>query len=323
MHLESLGIFCDVIRHQSFSRAAAVHSVSQSAASQAVRQIEQRLGTQLIDRSTRPWRLTPEGKLFFQGCQEILERYHELEDAVQRRQHPSGYTVRVASIYSVSLHDLSGYVERFQSLVPGATVDIAYMHPDQIYERILNDQSDLGLISFANPGRGFTAIPWQRQTMVVACPPGHRFARLAREQRGVPPEDLAGESFVTFDRGLPVRRQIDRFLRKHDVDMTVVAEFDSIENIKQAVEDGAGVAILPVPTLRQEVRRHALVTVPLRASADGAPLVRPLSIVHRRKRRLNPAVTAFIKLLCADDETRDTPPRTSAPTASAASAATR
>lgn len=323
MHLESLGIFCDVIRHQSFSRAAAVHSVSQSAASQAVRQIEQRLGTQLIDRSTRPWRLTPEGKLFFQGCQEILERYHELEDAVQRRQHPSGYTVRVASIYSVSLHDLSGYVERFQSLVPGATVDIAYMHPDQIYERILNDQSDLGLISFANPGRGFTAIPWQRQTMVVACPPGHRFARLAREQRGVPPEDLAGESFVTFDRGLPVRRQIDRFLRKHDVDMTVVAEFDSIENIKQAVEDGAGVAILPVPTLRQEVRRHALVTVPLRASADGAPLVRPLSIVHRRKRRLNPAVTAFIKLLCADDETRDTPPRTSATTASAASAATR
>ena len=323
MHLESLGIFCDVVRHQSFSRAAALHSVSQSAASQAVRQIEQRLGAQLIDRSTRPGRLTPEGKLFFQGCQEILERYHELEDAVQRRQHPSGYTVRVASIYSVSLHDLSGYVERFQSLVPGATVDIAYMHPDQVYERILNDQSDLGLISFANPGRGFTAIPWQRQTMAVACPPGHRFARLAREQRGVPPEELAGESFVTFDRGLPVRRQIDRFLRKHDVDMTVVAEFDSIENIKQAVEDGAGVAILPVPTLRQEVRRHALVTVPLRASADGAPLVRPLSIVHRRKRRLNPAVTAFIKLLCADDETRDTAQRTPAPDAPAASAATR
>ena len=323
MHLESLGIFCDVVRHQSFSRAAALHSVSQSAASQAVRQIEQRLGAQLIDRSTRPWRLTPEGKLFFQGCQEILERYHELEDAVQRRQHPSGYTVRLASIYSVPLHDLSGYVERFRSLVPGATVDIAYMHPDQVYERILNDQSDLGLISFANPGRGFTAIPWQRQTMAVACPPGHRFARLAREQQGVLPADLAGESFVTFDRGLPVRRQIDRFLRKHDVDMTVVAEFDNIENIKQAVEDGAGVAILPAPTLRQEVRRHALVTVPLCAAADGAPLVRPLSIVHRRKRRLNPAVTAFIKLLCADDDTRDTAQRTPAPTAPAAREAAR
>ncbi len=313
MHLESLSIFCDVVRCRSFSRAAAVHSVSQSAASQAVRQIEQRLGTQLIDRSTRPWRLTPEGKVFFQGCQEILERYHELEDAVQRRQHPSGYTVRVASIYSVSLHYLSGYVDRFQHQVPGATVDIAYMHPDQVYERILSDQADLGLISFAHPGRGFTAIPWKRQTMAVACLPGHRFARLAREPRGLLPRDLAGESFVTFDRGLPVRREIDRFLRKHEVDMTVVAEFDNIENIKQAVEDGAGVAILPVPTLRQEVRRHALVTVPFSAAADGVPLVRPLSIVHRRKRRLNPAVTEFIELLCQADDAPEAAQPTTGP----------
>lgn len=320
MHLESLSIFCDVVRRQSFSQAAAAHSVSQSAASQAVRQIEQRLGVLLIDRSTRPWRLTPEGKLFFQGCQEIVERYHELEDAVQRRQHPSGYTVRVASIYSVSLHDLTGYVDRFQALAPGADVDIAYMHPDQVYERILSDQSDLGLISYAHPRRGLTAIPWKRQTMAVACPPGHRFARLAREQGGLLPRDLARESFVTFDRGLPVRREIDRFLRRHEVDMTVVAEFDNIENIKQAVEDGAGVAILPVPTLRQEVRRHALVTVPFRPSAAGAPLVRPLSIVHRRKRRLNPAVTEFIKLLCAGDDAPEAarPPQGAAASATAA-----
>ena len=120
-----------------------------------------------------------------------------------------------------------------------------------------------------------------------------------------------------------MRRQIDRFLRKHEVDMTVVAEFDNIENIKQAVEDGAGVAILPVPTLRQEVLRHALVTVPFRTSADGAPLVRPLSIVHRRKRRLNPAVTAFIKLLCADHGERDAAQRAAAPSEPAAREAAR
>ena len=98
MHLEALGIFCDVVRHQSFSRAAAANAMSQSAASQAVRQIEDRLGAQLIDRSQRPWQLTPEGKLFFQGCRDIIERYHELEDAVRRRQQPAGYTVRVASM---------------------------------------------------------------------------------------------------------------------------------------------------------------------------------------------------------------------------------
>jgi DNA-binding transcriptional LysR family regulator len=177
-------------------------------------------------------------------------------------------------------------------------VDIAYMHPDQVYEHILSDQSDLGLISFANPGRGFTAIPWKRQTMAVACLPGHRFARLAREQCGLLPQDLARESFVTFDRGLPVRREIDRFLRKHDVDMTVVAEFDNIENIKQAIEDGAGVALLPEPTLRREVQRGTLVKVGLGSDAGESPFARPLSIIHRRRRRLNSALTGFIKLLC-------------------------
>ena len=283
MHLEALNIFCDVVRHQSFSRGAIANSVSQSAASQAIRQIEKQLGAQLIDRSKRPWRLTPEGKLFFKGSQEIVERYHELEEAVQRRQHPSGYTVRLASIYSVRLHDLSQYVDQFRASVPGAGVNLAYMHPDQIYMRVLNDQSDLGLISFANPGRELTAIPWQSQKMVIACLPTHRFSHKNISISGLNPRELAAETFVAFDRGLPVRREIDRFLRRRNIEVKVVAEFDNIENIKQAIEDGAGVSILPEPTLRQEVQRKALVKVPLRTPAGESPF---------------PAVTEFIKLLC-------------------------
>ena len=79
MQIEALSIYCDVVRHQSFSRAALANSVSQSSASQTVRQIERRIGAQLIDRSRRPWRLTAEGELFFKGSQEIVERYRELE----------------------------------------------------------------------------------------------------------------------------------------------------------------------------------------------------------------------------------------------------
>ena len=201
-------------------------------------------------------------------------------------------------IYSVRLHDLSQYIDQFRASVPGAGVDLEYMHPDQIYMRVLNDQSDLGLISFANPGRELTAIPWQSQRMVVACLPTHRFGHRDGSTPGLDPRELAAETFVAFNRGLPVRREIDRFLRRRDVDVQVVAEFDNIENIKQAIEDGAGVSILPEPTLRQEVQRKALVKVPLRTPAGEAPFVRPLSIIHRRKRRLNPAVTEFIKLLC-------------------------
>ncbi len=298
MHVETLSIFCDVVRHQSFSRGARASSVSQSAASQAVRQLEKHLGAQLIDRSKRPWQLTPEGRLFFKGCQELVERYHELEDAVRHRQNPSGRTVRLATIYSVGVHHLSQYVDRFRAAVPGAAVDLQYMHPAEICEQVANDRCDLGLMSFATPRRELAVIPWQRQAMVVACPPAHRFAARAAE-RGVRPAELAAERFVAFDRGLPVRRAIDRFLRRHRVEVTVTAEFDNIETIKQAVDEEAGIAILPEPTLRREVRRGTLVQVPLVLPAGEPPLVRPLSIVHRGNRRLNPAVTAFIELLAA------------------------
>ena len=303
MHVETLNIFCAVVRHQSFSRGAAASSVSQSAASQAVRQLEKHLGTQLIERSKRPWVLTPEGKTFFTGCQEIVERYRELKDAVRRRQNPSGHTIRLAAIYSVGVHNLSQHVNQFRALVPGANVDLEYMHPDEVCERVLNDQSDLGLLSFVTPGRELTAIPWQRQRMVVACPPTHRFARMAadkndqHDQRGVRPADLAGERFVAFDQGLGVRRAVDRFLRRYGVEVDVTTEFDNIETIKQAVDEGAGIAVLPEPTLQREVRRRTLVQAQFILPPGEAPLIRPLSIVHRRNRRLNRAVAEFISLL--------------------------
>ena len=99
MNFEALQIFCDVVRFQSFSRGAIANSISQSAASQAVRQLEKRLQVQLIDRSKRPWLMTVEGKIFFQGCQEIVERYRELAESIHQHQEPSGYTIKLASIY--------------------------------------------------------------------------------------------------------------------------------------------------------------------------------------------------------------------------------
>ena len=304
MNFEALQIFCDVVRFQSFSRGAIANSVSQSAASQAVRQLEKRLQVQLIDRSKRPWQMTAEGKIFFQGCQEIVERYRELEESVQQHQEPSGYTIKLASIYSIRLPDLSRYVDEFQTTVPGATVQLEYMHPDEIYTRIHNDQSDLGLIAFATPGRDLTAIPWQQQTMVVTCLPSHKFSRRAT---AVGPWELSGESIVTFDRQLPVRRELDRYLRRHRAAVNIAAEFDNIENIKEAVEDGAGIAIVPEQTVWREVQRRTLVSVALDTIEGEAPFVRPLSIIHRRKRHLNPAVNALIKLLSRVDTEPATP----------------
>src|SRR5580658_7867049 len=113
MQLESLKIFCDVVRWASFSRGAAENGISQSSASQAVHQLEVRLGVKLIDRSKRPLVLTPSGRIFYEGCKDVIGRYLELENRVKALDdahnkalddaHNVVGTVRVASIYSVGL----------------------------------------------------------------------------------------------------------------------------------------------------------------------------------------------------------------------------
>src|SRR5580658_4692479 len=131
MQLESLKIFCDVVRWASFSRGAAENGISQSSASQAVHQLELRLGVKLIDRSKRPLVLTSQGKGYYQGCKERVARYLELENRVKglEGEKTVAGTVGVAAIYSVGLHHMSRYVRTFEERHPAAEIRLEYLHP--------------------------------------------------------------------------------------------------------------------------------------------------------------------------------------------------
>jgi DNA-binding transcriptional LysR family regulator len=198
-------------------------------------------------------------------------------------------TVRVAAIYSVGLWDMGQYVERFAAQHPHANVRIDYLHPDQVYQNVLAGTADLGLVSFPSRSKELTVWPWREEEMVLACAPGHPLAR----QQAVRAAQLQGERFVAFARGLKIRRQVDRFLRDQGVTVEVVLEFDNIENIKKGIEIGAGLALLPEPTIRQERQAGALMAPRL----EGCRMVRPLGIVHRRQHRLGSVTLGFIDLL--------------------------
>jgi len=291
--LEGLKIFCDVVRQRSFSRGAKMNGVSQSAASQTVSQIEKRLGVRLIDRSKRPLTLTQAGQAYYEGCLDLMSRYDALESEIQALHRQRVSIVNVASIYSVGLYDMTRYTRRFAELHPDSEVRIQYAHPQVVYERVLSEQCDLGLISFPRSMRELDCDPWRKEQMVVICSPTHAFASAARLKA----ERLDGENFVAFDNGLDVRRYIDRYLRRHGATVHFAMEFDNVEAIKRAVEVGSGVSILPEPTVRREVREGSLVALPL----AGEPFVRPLGIIRRRGLFLSPAMASFIDLLTGKD----------------------
>ena len=289
MQFEALKVFCDIARCRSFSQAAAANGLTQSAASHIVHQLEERLGTQLIDRSTRPLQLTATGQAYYDGCRGLVEQYLELEASIIRSRVPLAATVEVAAIYSVGLGDMGRYVERFQARQPHVRVHVEYLHPDRVHEKVHEGSADLGMVSFPRKSKELAVQPWREEEMVLACPPSHALARC----RSVKVARLAGEKYVAFAKGLVIRREVDRFLRDHGVAADVVAEFDNIENIKKGIAVLAGVALLPEPTLRQEVQAGTLTARPL----DGCRFVRPLGIIYRRQHQLSAAASRFLDLL--------------------------
>ena len=289
MQIESLKVFCDIVRLRNFSQAAAENNVTQSMASQTVHNLEQHLNIQMIDRSQRPWKLTPEGQEFYKGCRDVVERYHNLEAAVKKLHNKVSATIRVASIYSVGLRHMGFYIHQYSQLYPWVQVKIDYLNPDRVYESVLNDQVDIGIVSFPRSRRDLEVIPWQEENMVLACYPTHRLARKKRAALS----QLANEPFIGFDKNLDIRKEMDRLLKKHGVSTNIILEFDNIEVIKQAVEIGNGVSILPFPTLEKEVKLGTLCSIPL---ANGK-FTRPLGIIHRKGIMFNQNIANFINLL--------------------------
>ena len=147
MNIETLRIFCDVVQHQSFSRGAAANDVSQSAATQSVHRMERQYGVQLVDRTKRPFVLTPEGEVCYEGFREVLELYDAVEVRVRSLRLEITGLVRVAAIYSVGLHDLSRCMQDFMRAYPKAKVRLEYLRPNKVYEAVLGGAVDLGIVS--------------------------------------------------------------------------------------------------------------------------------------------------------------------------------
>ena len=289
MHLRNVEIFCDVVARRSFSRAAELHHVSQSSASHAVSMLEKRLEMQLIDRSKRPLELTAAGQIYFEGCRDVLETLRSVEERIGQMRNRVVGKVHVAAIYSVGLLQLDWVVRSFRRNYPDVELRLNYLHPDEVYEQVLDDQADMGLVSFPREGGEISCTPWVDQVMEVVVHPEHRFA--GRES--IHAEELDGEEFVGFRQELQIRRQIDRWLRREKVQVQIVHQFDNVENIKRAVEIGSGIAILPIPTIRRELDAGSLVSV----AVERVHWFRPLGIVQRRHKALSTAASKFVEIL--------------------------
>ncbi len=289
MQIETLKLFCDIARLSSFSKAAKKNGITQSTASQTINQLEKHLGVQLIDRSQRPWKLTEEGTIFNNGCKHLVDDFHELKNKVQKRHEELNSLIRVASIYSVGLRHMKNSLNIFSEINTKAEFSLKYLSTKDVYKSILNDEVDLGIVSFPKPQRELQTEMWKIEQMILVCPPEHRLSR----QKQIAPQQISGEKFIGFSNDLEIRKQTDRFIKMKEIDIELTLEFDNVESIKRAVEIGTGIAILPAPTIIQEFKNKTLIGVPF----INNDFVRPLGIIRRKSKRMNKTAIEFIKFL--------------------------
>jgi LysR family transcriptional regulator, transcriptional activator of the cysJI operon len=289
MQIETLKVFCDLVESRSFSRAAVRNYITQSAVSQQIKNLESRFETQLLRRDGRSVTPTIAGKKFYENSRVILDKFEHLQLEMKAVGQGIAGSIRVATIYSVGIYEMSIVVKSFLKIYPKVNLHVEYSQSARVYEDCLHGVIDLGIVPYPEARKGLRIIPLPADKLVLICAPEHPLA----QRSFIDISELNDQKFIAYTKGIASQRAMDRIFQEHDIRIKVVMEFDNIETIKRSVEINAGISIVPLLSVQKEVQNQTLVQIHF----TDKSFYRPLGIIVRRKQSLSRAARKFIELM--------------------------
>ena len=287
LYIDMLKVFYDVAETKSFSKAAHKNYITQSAVSQQIAFIERLFNKQLIIRGKGQFALTQEGRIFLDGCSEILKTYQSTLDQIQQDLGEIPQTINFEAVYSLGFYHLPPLVKSFMNQYKKLNLHIEYNRSDRIYTDVIQGVCDFGVIAY----------PWEHpfidirfgknEELVFVCSPVDSLS----QSNNINLKDLSNKDFIAFIKEIPTRNAIDGFLKRENVIVNIKQEFDNIETLKRSIELGTGVSILPKNAILQEVKNKSLNSIPL----DGGVYFRTTGIITRKDRPLSKATREIIR----------------------------
>ena len=250
-----LEVFLATAHYENITRAAESLAMSQSAASGALKELEQQFDIRLFDRVGKRLQLNELGRLVRPRAEALLENARELEGAFER--HADVGQLKVGATLSIGNYLAVGIMARYMREQPGAKVVLEVANTATIARKVANFELDLGLIEGEIQQPDLESIPWRDDELQVFCAPGHPFA----DKRRLGDGDLLEATWILREPGSGTRQTFDRALHGLLPQLNVLLELQHTEAIKRAVETGLGIGCLSRMTLKDALRRGSLVAL--------------------------------------------------------------
>lgn len=289
MQLESFKLFSDLVDTGSFSKTAERNGITQSAVSQRIKSLEEHFEVPLIDRGRKSFSVTGEGDVFLKTARDIIDLYEGLGNKLHELRNRVEGELKVSTIYSIGFHELPPVVDVYRKLFPDVEPVLQYRRATQVYNDVLESKADLGLVAYPQARKGIEVETVWKDKLVVICPPNHELA----SDKSISLKRLNRQRFISFEPDLPTRKAIDEMLKRAKVKVKEVMEFDNIESVKRGVQVENTISIVPRDSVYEEVQNNTLCQIDI----AGKDVWRPLGVVRRRTKAINPAMREFIDLL--------------------------
>ena len=288
MDTRQLAAFCAVVERSSFSEAAARLGVTQPAVSQQVRSLEERLGTQLLDRSGRRVEPTEAGLRLYRGAQRMLALEEQLLDDLAEPDGPLRGTLEIGASTGPAAIVLPLLLCRFQRENVELRVHLSVSDTQSVVELVADRRLELGIVGAARRHRSVTFEPFFRDEVILACPPGHPFAG-----RTVGLDELPEGPLILMQQGAGVRQMVEDELRKSGRrlrDLDAPLELGLQESVRSAVQGGFGVGFISRRAVETELAAGTLAESRVR----GLDLARDIYVARAAGRAGSTAAQAFV-----------------------------
>lgn len=293
MHLtlRQLQCFSAVAKNLSYTRAAEELHLTQPAVSMQIRQLEHQAGLALTEQFGKQVHLTEAGTEVYRYARSILQQVDEMDDVLDKLKGFAGGRLKIAAISSAN-YFAPRLLGTFHQRFPDVSVSMDVTNQKAVLRQVIDNEVDMAIMGQPPKDSHVEALPFMDNPLIVVAPPDHRLAPRKR----IAQKELEKEVFLTREPGSGTRGAMERFFRQQKLKLTTGMAMGSLSSIKQGVQAGLGLGLLPRGAVRLELELGHLVEL----NVKGLPIQRHWYVVLHKGKRLSLAAEEFKSLLTSE-----------------------